>query len=412
MKFVYTTENKALFLDVADIVKIQSTLDPGIYTVSLGPFNSWYLTKKENKYTVASPFGEKTVERINRVLNTFEKTKPLAVLFHGEKGTGKTLSAKIIANSLIEQNYAVIEISGDVPFAIIKTIYEKFDKIVVFFDEFEKNFVSGTSNEGDDLRIPNGDETTKQEKFLTLFDGICLKKDRLTLITINNLSNLSNYFLNRPSRIRYVFYYPPLDNAIITEYIKESGVDVSSHEINTLCSLRMNFDLLQAIVDEIKLGYSLPDIFEALGIDRTIYLRPYKLIDLNNENEHLDITGALVKTQVTELYSVPIRSFDFQVITENNNIYTKTSSSIPLEVFLYHSAGIDVFDYNGLNTTLLSLIKKEILKKIKENNETKTIDARAEFTQIKDSNYYFNLVAIPHLAIVCKDVTDEVYHMY
>ena len=74
---------------------------------------------------------------VEHIMRTFENTASnLGILFNGVKGTGKTITAKIIAN---KTNLPVILINA--PYPGLADFISKINcPCVLFFDEFEKNF--------------------------------------------------------------------------------------------------------------------------------------------------------------------------------------------------------------------------------------------------------------------------------
>lgn len=90
---------------------------------------------------------------IEHVMRTFENTTSnLGMLFNGIKGTGKTITAKIIAN---RTNLPVILINAPYP-GLAEFIAKIACPCVLFFDEFEKNFDTNRKEDVDLLSIMDG----------------------------------------------------------------------------------------------------------------------------------------------------------------------------------------------------------------------------------------------------------------
>lgn len=186
--------------------------------------------------------------------------KNLGVIFNGLKGTGKTLSAKLLCNAL------------DLPVVIVQYPYEGLVNFlqslcfecVVFIDEAEKTFKKG---EDDDV-------------LLRLIDGVYNQTRKLYILTTNQLT-LNDNLLGRPGRIRYRFEFGNLlpkaindylDDNLLPEYAdrRRSILDqVDLLEISTI-------DILKALVDEVNIHGQLPEnmclniptskfVFEILG---------------------------------------------------------------------------------------------------------------------------------------------------
>ena len=90
---------------------------------------------------------------IEHVMRTFENTTSnLGMLFNGIKGTGKTITAKIIAN---RTNLPVILINAPFP-GLAEFIAKIACPCVLFFDEFETNFDTNRKEDVDLLSIMDG----------------------------------------------------------------------------------------------------------------------------------------------------------------------------------------------------------------------------------------------------------------
>ena len=169
--------------------------------------------------------------------------KNLGVIFNGLKGTGKTLSAKLLCNAL------------DLPVVIVQYPYEGLVNFlqslcfecIVFIDEAEKTFKKG---EDDDV-------------LLRLIDGVYNQTRKLYILTTNQLT-LNDNLLGRPGRIRYRFEFGNLlpkavkdylDDNLLPEYVdqrKSILEQVDLLEISTI-------DILKALVDEVNIHGRLPE---------------------------------------------------------------------------------------------------------------------------------------------------------
>ena len=169
--------------------------------------------------------------------------KNLGVIFNGLKGTGKTLSAKLLCNAL------------DLPVVIVQYPYEGLVNFlqslcfecIVFIDEAEKTFKKG---EDDDV-------------LLRLIDGVYNQTRKLYILTTNQLT-LNDNLLGRPGRIRYRFEFGNLlpkavkdylDDNLLPEYAdqrKSILEQVDLLEISTI-------DILKALVDEVNIHGCLPE---------------------------------------------------------------------------------------------------------------------------------------------------------
>jgi hypothetical protein len=189
----------------------------------------------------------------DEMLRTIKKTwesdvfvkgeKNLGVIFNGLKGTGKTLSAKLLCNAL------------DLPVVIVQYPYEGLVNFlqslcfecIVFIDEAEKTFKKG---EDDDV-------------LLRLIDGVYNQTRKLYILTTNQLT-LNDNLLGRPGRIRYRFEFSNLLPKAINDYLDDNlqpeYADQRRSILNQVDLLEIStIDILKALVDEVNIHGQLPD---------------------------------------------------------------------------------------------------------------------------------------------------------
>ena len=169
--------------------------------------------------------------------------KNLGVIFNGLKGTGKTLSAKLLCNAL------------DLPVVIVQYPYEGLVNFlqslcfecIVFIDEAEKTFKKG---EDDDV-------------LLRLIDGVYNQTRKLYILTTNQLT-LNDNLLGRPGRIRYRFEFGNLlpkavkdylDDNLLPEYANQSKSILEQVDLLEISTI----DILKALVDEVNIHGRLPE---------------------------------------------------------------------------------------------------------------------------------------------------------
>jgi hypothetical protein len=169
--------------------------------------------------------------------------KNLGVIFNGLKGTGKTLSAKLLCNAL------------DLPVVIVQYPYEGLVNFlqslcfecIVFIDEAEKTFKKG---EDDDV-------------LLRLIDGVYNQTRKLYILTTNQLT-LNDNLLGRPGRIRYRFEFSNLLPKAINDYLDDNlqpqFADQRRSILNQVDLLEIStIDILKALVDEVNIHGQLPE---------------------------------------------------------------------------------------------------------------------------------------------------------
>jgi hypothetical protein len=173
--------------------------------------------------------------------------KNLGVLLTGNKGQGKSLTAKLICTDL---NQPVVIINKQIPVEVNFTTFLSNIKQnhTLFVDEFEKLF---DTKKTDNNKM---DGYHSQESFLSFMDGVT-SNDHKVLFLMTTNDNVNEFFINRPSRIKFLQEYAELpeelfnmivdDKLIKSEYKKDLEENVSL--------VNLNIDLLISIIDDINL---------------------------------------------------------------------------------------------------------------------------------------------------------------
>jgi DNA polymerase III gamma/tau subunit len=228
---------------LSDNTKQIATLPVAIYVLNKSLFG-FYLEKIEDKFE----FGHKLygLERdlIDRVIRTWNSTnKNLGVLLNGLKGTGKTVTSKVICNEL---NLPVILVNenpegGGIP----EFLNDVQQDVIVMMDEYEKVFGDGS-------------------ELLTLMDGVLTSDARkLFLLTTNN-TYINDNMLQRPSRIRYHKTFKDLSLEIITEIVEDILVH-KQHRTEVISAISglevITIDVVKSIVEEVNIHNEAPSAF-------------------------------------------------------------------------------------------------------------------------------------------------------
>lgn len=218
---------------------LHEQLPVGNYTVKYDKMQSrFYLDQIESFSNKGKVYGD-TMQSVHRVLKTFEsRPSSTGVMLNGEKGSGKTLMAKLLSSTAAEQGIPTIVINAPwcgEEFNMFMQMIEQ--PIVILFDEFEKVY-----------------DKDDQEKLLTLLDGVYPSK-KLFVLTCNDKWRVDSHMRNRPGRIFYMLDYKGLDQEFIIEYC-EDNLNNKTH-ISTICKIGMmfaqfNFDMLKALVEEMN----------------------------------------------------------------------------------------------------------------------------------------------------------------
>lgn len=193
------------------LVEAQHTADQlqvGNYDLSFSDMKGYYLTKKDDFSLPSKIYGD-PYTFASRVISTadklYAKSRGMAVLLSGKKGTGKSITAKVIAAN---SNRPVISISVAYTGQGLTNFINGIETpSVIVIDEFEKTYYDQES----------------RNYLLSLLDGMA--SSRHLFVLTSNEGDIGEFFDSRPGRIRYHKQYSSLDNAIINSIIDDKVAD-------------------------------------------------------------------------------------------------------------------------------------------------------------------------------------------
>lgn len=232
------------------------------YNVNFSSNSGFFLTKRlDLKANEEKVYGSHE-RRVRKVLNSFKIfERNLGLILSGQKGAGKSLFARLLAEQAIENGYPVIIVNNYIP-GIDAFLMSITQEVVIIFDEFEKNFNKASRD----------DNHNPQEDMLSLFDGMDNGK-KLFVITCNDTANLSSYMINRPGRFHYHFTIGAPEEEEIKEYLFDNLNEAAYKEIESIVrfshTANITYDLLRAIVFELNQGETFQNALNDLNINRT-----------------------------------------------------------------------------------------------------------------------------------------------
>ena len=177
---------------------------------------------------------------IDKVLNSYKLSENgfTGVMLSGLKGSGKTIMAKSIAN---ESNLPIINIDKSIRPWALKVLVELLGdtNICFMFDELDKLL-----------------EDYDDSALLQILDGAYTKGKHMILFTCNNEAYISEYLIDRCSRIRYWRKFGEISPSLIMEMLNDKLNDKKEVESLTdfikdnfeICS----FDNIASFINEVN----------------------------------------------------------------------------------------------------------------------------------------------------------------
>ena len=217
--------------------EVTQALPVGVYNLELTMFG-WKLFKFADNFVFPYKLYSLENEFVDHVLKTYENTiGNLGILLNGTKGTGKTVTAKVLANRL-NLPVIVLKSMGDRNQSMIEYLSSLNCDCVLFMDEFEKNFKEEDST------------------VLQIMDGVYNSNHRkIFFLTTNNMS-INENLVGRPSRIRYVKHFGNLSMDTVNEYLDDALECTEAREeiLEFVDSLTIStIDILKTIVNEVNI---------------------------------------------------------------------------------------------------------------------------------------------------------------
>jgi hypothetical protein len=222
-----------------EALDLKERLPAGNYVIKKNEMTGEMYLEQIDKFEFKGKIYGDTMSRANRILYAFgDRPATTGVMLTGEKGSGKTLLAKMLSIKGYEQDIPTIVINqpwcGEAFNAFIQSIEQP---VIVVFDEFEKVY-----------------DEQEQEMMLTLLDGVYPTK-KLFVLTCNDKWRVNQHMRNRPGRIFYSLEYKGLEADFIREYC-EDNLEAKEH-IEKIIGIagtfgQFNFDMLKALVEEMN----------------------------------------------------------------------------------------------------------------------------------------------------------------
>ena len=233
----------------------ENALPIGTYSVQRNPqTGQYYLSRVGDLVTNGKLYGP-AGPRADRIFNTFsQRAGTTGVLLDGLKGTGKTALARRVSEIARSHGISTILIGEAFYGESFNKFIQSLGTCVFLFDEFEKVYA----------------KPHEQAGILTMMDGTFQSK-KLVVVTTNQTSNVSEFFMNRPGRLFYRYNYGPLSEELIREYctdvLKPEFADRTDDIVSVAEDIAsFTMDMLIAIVEEInRYGETVEEVMAVLN---------------------------------------------------------------------------------------------------------------------------------------------------
>lgn len=343
---------------------VESKIPVGVYDICITRMGI-HLEKISDEFVFPYKIYGLQTNFIDHIIKTYNNTDGnMGILMNGIKGTGKTVSAKILANKL------------QLPIIILKNIGENTNiaidyvstlacDCIIFMDEFEKNF------------------SEEHQEILQMMDGVYNSEYRKVFLLTTNELNINENLLGRPSRIRYVKEFGNLDKETVEEYLNENLHDLSAKQtiIEFIDTLTIStIDILKSIVTEVNIH----------GVDKF--------------------------TEYREFFNVTTESYMYT--TYRGRVYTRELSENREKFTIKHFIN-QLEQY--LNPPVVVNETKEQTPVARLNNDFHgftwiSIESNKKFTQLKPGDEFYEYpiveVDVESRTIITYNEYDECYYFY
>jgi SpoVK/Ycf46/Vps4 family AAA+-type ATPase len=213
-------------------------LPVAIFKIAQTATGEIFLQKISDKFDMPAKLYGFESSFVKRSIKSFHSNEGnLGILLNGIKGTGKTVTAKMICNDI---NLPTIIITDPYP-GLPDFINNLQQEVVVLFDEYEKMYK--TLNDND-------------HSILTVMDGVLDNGfKRLFLLTTNKLS-INENLLQRPGRILYNKTYGDLELECIKEIVDDLLIKKERYDsvVKFISELEIiTVDIVKAVINEVNI---------------------------------------------------------------------------------------------------------------------------------------------------------------
>lgn len=239
--------------DPLDIAAQVDSLPAGVYSWIMHPDGTWSLIKDIDRFEFPFKIYDNSEPIIRRVETTWDSTTHnLGVLLNGVKGTGKSIAAQLLGNWAIDRGIPVLVIRHPIPI-LDSVLIAIASPVVVVFDEFEKTH----------------EKPEDQQHLLTTVDGMTRTEHKRMFVFTTNEKAINENFVDRPSRIRYVWEFDRLSDTVLEGIVDDLLIlDCIQLRDGVLTYLRtrkiLSIDVVKTVVNEVNIYKESPEAFASI----------------------------------------------------------------------------------------------------------------------------------------------------
>lgn len=243
----YLVDKTSVVMVDGEAIDIEKELPIRFYQFTYDKMRGLYLINTEYNLSHGKIYGNASKIANHIVESYLKRSKNLGVLLSGGKGLGKSLTARLVIESLCK-THPVIIVNQYIPgiFDFLKQV----SNAIILFDEFEKT-IQGNADGSD----RNTEAQSKQDEMLSLLDGTAAGTHNLYLLTCNETGRLNDNLKSRPGRIAYHYRYESCQEETIRNYCADNlkKKELEDEIVSELIATRyVSLDIIQALVEEIN----------------------------------------------------------------------------------------------------------------------------------------------------------------
>lgn len=226
-------------------------IPPGLYQFQTNPMG-WWLHRLGDNFSFPFKVYGKDQSIVDRFVRAWDQLDGnLGILLNGLKGTGKSVTAQLIANAMVAKGVAVIVANHPIPLAQIMG-HAIAQPLVVVFDEFEKTH-----------------DADHQQALLTALDGMSRGPCKRAFVFTTNERRVNENLLDRPSRVRYCWDFQRISDDVIEEIMNDLLRPDLQHLRPAIAAylgtrLVLSIDVVKAVLTEVNTFGEGPEAFERI----------------------------------------------------------------------------------------------------------------------------------------------------